>query len=335
MTYIQNPALRYARTGEGFELPVLDVSNPSFAIPEEFADLDAVRASIAEEMRQRRFIPRFVMRLMFRSAARNSRLMTAIVDPKARYLDGISTYVMKLGADNLVPPFDTAIDRKVAASPHGTMLRLRTRQTACLLAQAIADDAAFASEQPLHLINIGGGPALDSVNALVLLRLSHPQLLNRKIVIHVLDGDSQGALFGANALAALQAEDGPLAGVDVRLERRDYNWNEQEPLGRLIREVKAGGGVAAVSTEGALFEYGSDAAIVENLLALREGGVTRPVVGSVTNADPLRRRIIAMSGFDLIARGIDGFRPLAARAGFAITDVRDAVLSSQVLLHAA
>ncbi len=138
------------------------------------------------------------------------------------------------------------------------------------LARAIADDAAFASEQPLHLINIGGGPALDSVNALVLLRLSHPQLRNRKIVIHVLDGDSQGALFGANALAALQAEDGPLAGADVRLERRDYNWNEQEPLGRLIREVKAGGGVAAVSTEGALFEYGSDAAIVENLLALAE-----------------------------------------------------------------
>ncbi len=69
MTYIQSPALKYARTGEGFELPVLDVSNPSFAIPDEFADLDAVRASIAAEMRQRRFIPPFVMRLMFRAAS--------------------------------------------------------------------------------------------------------------------------------------------------------------------------------------------------------------------------------------------------------------------------
>jgi hypothetical protein len=335
MTYIQSPALKYARTGEGFELPVLDVSNPSFAIPDEFADLDAVRASIAAEMWQRRFIPTFVMRLMFRAAARNSRLLTAIVDPKARYLDGISTYVMKLGADNLVPPFDAPIDRRLAGSPHCTLMRLRTRQTACLLARAIADDAAFASEQPLHLINIGGGPALDSANALVLLRRSHPQLLNRKIVIQVLDGDSQGALFGSNALAALQAAAGPLEGVEAVLVRRDYDWNEQEPLRRLMQEVKAAGGIAAVSTEGALFEYGSDAAIVENLRALREGGVARHVVGSVTNADPLRRRMIALSGFDLIARGIDGFRPLAARAGFAIADVRDAVLSSQVHLHAA
>ena len=335
MTHIQNPALKYARTGEGFELPVLDVSNPNFAIPDEFADLEAVKASIAQEMRQRRFIPPFVMRLMFRAAARKSRLLTGIVDPKARYLDGISTYVMKLGADNLVPPFDAPMDRRLAASPHCTLLRLRTRQTACLLARAIGSDAAFASEQPLHLINIGGGPALDSANALVLLRHSHPQLLNRKIVIHVLDGDSQGALFGSNALAALQAEGGPLEGVEASLVRRDYDWNEQEPLRRLMREVKAGGGIAAVSTEGALFEYGSDAAIVGNLLVLREDGVARHVVGSVTNDDPLRRSMIAMSGFDLIARGIQGFRPLAAKAGFAIADVKDAVLSCQVHLHAA
>jgi hypothetical protein len=97
--------------------------------------------------------------------------------------------------------------------------------------------------------------------------------------------------------------------------------------------VKAGDSVAAVSTEGALFEYGSDAAIVENLRVLRAGGVS--VVGSVTNADPLRRSMIAMSEFDLIARGIEGFRPLAAKAGFAITEIKDAVLSCQVRLDAA
>jgi hypothetical protein len=34
------------------------------------------------------------------------------------YLDSISTYMFKLGADHLPPGFDGPVDRKVAAAPH-------------------------------------------------------------------------------------------------------------------------------------------------------------------------------------------------------------------------
>src|SRR4029078_816641 len=111
------------------------------------------------------------------------------------YLDGVTTYVMKLGADNLVPPFDSPADRRFAASPHIALLRLRTQQTAGLIAGAIAEDPAFAGGSPLHFINVAGGPALDSINALIILKRMRPHLLQRPIVIHVLDRSKDGAFF--------------------------------------------------------------------------------------------------------------------------------------------
>jgi hypothetical protein len=91
----------------------------------------------------------------------------------------------------------------------------------------------------------------------------------------------------------------------------------------------------AASTEGALFEYGRDQAIVANLQALRANGSGVSVVaGSVTRADETRRRMIAQTGFKLVPRGIAGFAPLIAQAGFRIAKVESAQLSDQVLLRA-
>jgi len=90
----------------------------------------------------------------------------------------------------------------------------------------------------------------------------------------------------------------------------------------------------AASSEGALFEYGSDGAIVANLEALRANGAgVRFVAGSVTSADETRRRMIAETQIRLIPRGIAGFAPLAAQAGFRIATVKSVLLSDQVLLR--
>ena len=51
---------------------------------------------------------------------------------------------MKLGAENLVPPYDTPVDRRLAGSPHIVLLRLRMQQVAQLVAAGIADDLASA-----------------------------------------------------------------------------------------------------------------------------------------------------------------------------------------------
>jgi hypothetical protein len=327
--------LVFARTREGFDLPVIEVTNPRFIVPDDPATAQRTYdAAIAEEQRRRR-IPKFIMRLMLRALARKSRLIRALSQSDTGYLDSLSTYVLKLGADNLVPPYDSPTDRKVAASPHIVLVRLRMQQVAHQLAEGLAEDLAAAdAAAPLHLINIGGGPALDSTNALILLRRAHPTLLSRPVAIEVLDANADPVVFGANALAALKTGGGPLAGLDIALHHHAYNWDHTAALESLMVRLKAAGAVVAASSEGALFEYGSDEAIIANLKTLRAGGV-RLVAGSVTAVADMRRRDIARSPFKLQPRGIGGFAPLAAAAGFRIVKSEQAFLSEQVLLRPA
>jgi hypothetical protein len=323
-----------ARTREGHGLPVIDVTDPRFAVSDDPAATRALYDAFVRSERRRGLMPKFIMRAMLRRAAQESRLVHAMFASDTSYLDGMSTYVMKLGVDNLVPPYDTPTDRRLSASPHVTLLRLRMQQIARLLADGLLARLAAAAAAPLHLLNIGGGPALDSLNALILLRQQRGDLMHRPVVVHVLDSATDGPLFGANALAALQATGRPLHGLDVGWRRHDYDWNAPAALARLVGELAGAGCVLAASSEGALFEYGSDEAIVANLAALRaDGAGVRLVAGSVTRDDATRRRIIAETQFRLIPRGLAGFVPLATRAGFTIAKAEPAWLSDQVLLR--
>jgi hypothetical protein len=306
-----------ARTREGHDLPVIDVTDPRF-----------------DGERRRHRIPKFIMRMMLRAAARKSRLVRELFNSDASYVDGITTYVMKLSADQLVPPYDSPMDRRAAASPHVTLLRLRMQQIARLLADGLVEHLAGAAGAPLHLINVGGGPALDSVNALALLCRDHADLMRRPVVVHVLDSSQDGPLFGANAFEALRADGRPLHRLDAAWEHHDYDWNAPAALADLVRDLARAGCVIAASSEGALFEYGGDDAIVANLEALRaDGAGARLVAGSVTRNDEARRRMMEETRFRLIPRGLEGFAPLATRAGFTIAKAEPAWLSDQVLLR--
>jgi hypothetical protein len=325
--------LAHAVTREGYVLPVIDVTHPRFAVPDDPETVRAHYERFAAEAFQRR-MPRFVTRLMLKWLARRSRLVKAMFGSGGTFLDGVSTYVMKLGVDNLVPPFDTPVDRRFAASPHVPLLRLRMQQIASLLEETLTESLEAAEGVPLHLVNIGGGPAVDSINVLILLNQHRPDLLQRRMVIHVLDGDDAGPYFGANALAALKEQSGPLQGLDIDFEHRSYDWNAPAALEYLIRELSAVRAIIAASSEGALFEYGSDEAIVANLRALRaDGHGVTAVAGSVTGADPIRRRMIRETSFKLIPRGLEGFTPLAERAGMRIAKSVSNGISVQVLLR--
>ena len=274
------------------------------------------------------------MRWLVKSAAKRSRLLRAIFGSDATFLDGITTYVMKLGADNLPPPYDEPVDRRMAGAPHLTLLRLRTQQIAHLLADGLAAHLSGATDVPLHMINNAGGPAIDSINALILLNRRDPAFLRRPIAIHVLDLDEAGPFFGANALAALRAESRPLSGLDIAFDHRNYDWDKPALLEQMMTDLSRAPAVIAASSEGGLFEYGSNAAIFANLQALGAGGA-RMVAGSVTSSDEARRRIFTADKFKLIPRGLEGFAPLAARAGFTIARAGTAQLSEQVLLRPA
>ncbi len=331
----QNDGVLHARTREGFDLPVIDITNPHFAVPDDPAAARRAKEAFVAEECGRQYIPQFIMRMMLQAAAGQSRLMRALFNSDSGYLDGINTYVLKLGPDNLVPPYDSPLDRTVASSPHIVLIRLRMQQVALLLAEGLANDlAAAGAAAPLRLINIGGGTALDSINAVIVLHRDRPDLVKRPITIEVLDTDADSTFFGANALAALKADQGPLVGLDIGMNHHDYDWDKPAMLESLVGKLASAGAVIAASSEGALFDYGSDQAIVANLSALHAGGAgARFVAGSVTVDDDVTRRMIAHTGFKVIPRGVAGFVPLAAEGKFRAVKVEQAFLSEQVLLR--
>ena len=224
--------------------------------------------------------------------------------------------MLKLGTDHLPPGFDGPVDRKVAAAPHVALVRLRMQQVARLLADALLAPLRDAPEAPLDLVNIAGGPALDSINALIMLAREHAPLMRRPLAVHVLDTQPDGPAFGARALTALAAPGGPLDRLEVKFQHNAYDWNDTAPLARLLDGLAARGAIIAASSEGGLFEYGSDDAVVANLTELAR--VRVPIVaGSVTSASAVRKRMIALTRYRFFARGLEGFTPLAERTGYA------------------
>src|SRR3984957_8963060 len=177
-------AVVFATTADGLSLPVIDVTHPAFAVADDPASLAARRDAFLAWDRRNRRTPSIVTRLLVRLAARRSPLLRKMLASDNEYLDSISTYMLKLGAEHLPPGFDGPVDRKVAAAPHMALIRLRMQQIARLLAEALLAPLADAPEAPLHLVNIAGGPALDSINALIMLARAHASVIQRPIAIH-------------------------------------------------------------------------------------------------------------------------------------------------------
>jgi hypothetical protein len=325
-------AIVFATTADGLRLPVIDVTHPAFAIPDDAANLAARRDAFLAWDRRNRRMPRIVTQLLMRLAARRSPLLRKMLASDNEYLDSISTYMLKLGADHLPPGFDGPVDRKVAAAPAVALIRLRMQQIARLLAEALLPPLADAPDTALHLVNIAGGPALDSINALIMLARTPATLIHRPTTIHVFDAQQDGPTFGARALLALTAPGGPLHGLEIQFQHHGYDWNDTAPLSRLLAGLAARGAIIAASSEGGLFEYGTDDAVVANLIVLARASV--PIVtGSVTSSSEVRKRMIAQTRLRLFARGLEGLAPLAERSGYAIAESRSAVVSEQVLLR--
>lgn len=328
----ESRAVVFATTADGLNLPVIDVTNPAFATPDDPESLAMRRDAFLDWERRNDRVPSIVTWLLMRLAARRSALLRKIVASDNTYLDSITTYMLKLGVGHLPPGFDGPVDRKVAAAPHLAHLRLRMQQIARLLAEALITPLADAPEAPLHFVNIAGGPAFDSINALIMLAHEHPALIHRPIAIHVFDAREEGPIFGARAILALTKPEGPLHGIEVEFQHHAYDWKDTAPLARLLADLVGRGAIIAASSEGGLFEYGTDDTVVANLTTLARADV--PIVaGSVISASAVRKRMIARTRFQFFARGVEGIAPLVERSGYAIAESRTAVLSDQVLLR--
>src|SRR5215471_5459093 len=90
----------YYVEANGVELPVVDVTNPEFALSVGPAEQREMVAAYARRQRPYRFMPRWLRRWMFQSMTKRSILARAL-STKGRYLGGLDTYLFKLGPDNL------------------------------------------------------------------------------------------------------------------------------------------------------------------------------------------------------------------------------------------
>jgi len=325
----------YAVTDQGLELPVLDVTHPAFAVSlNEVEQRDRVAAFMREATAFAK-LPKFVRGPLLRFLLRGSVLGRALGAARSSFLGGLDTYLLKLGPENLGDSYAKPIDKKIAAGLPSFALRLRVVDLAGLLAGAARVALAAAPpERPLHLLDIAGGSAITSLNALMLLhRESAPLLAGRHVRIGVLDLDTAGPRFGARALAALSTPGAPLAGVDARFERVHYDWSNPTELVPVLEEARARGAVTLAASEGGLFEYGSDDEIVSNLETLRAGvGPGFAMVGSVTRADEPMQRMRRYSDVPTRPRGLPVFRALIERAGFRLTNVIERPFSDHVTL---
>lgn len=312
----KRPGLCYALTDDGIELPVIDVTHPAFALSLTQAELDAVTARTLEGFERGKHWPAFLLRLM----ARRSVIMRNVLRASGSYLTGMATYLEKLGPDNVGTAWGSRLDRKLLRTVGPVCMRLRLQDEAALLAEALVERLAGDPTRAVHVLNIGGGTAIDSLNALILAERQHAGLLlERSIVIHVLDPDREGPSFGTRALAALSAPGGPLENVRASLERHDYDWRNPGSLADVIGMAGPGAPFVACCSEGALFEYGCDADVAANLSALRNlTPADTVIVGTVLLDRTVGRAMVKYGGVALRLREAESFAALAASTGWRV-----------------
>lgn len=329
----KKPGLHYIRSPEGFELPVIDLTHPAFSLDPSAEELSAALSAALSDHRARAKLPKLAQKLVFGFFLRDSLLAGKIASADGGYLDGLGTYLLKLGPDNLGTVSSMEIDRKIASSLPCLSTRLRLRATAYLLAESIEEAMTRGERKGMRLFNIGGGPAMDSLNALLLLAKDRRRLLEgRKIEIRVLDLDETGPAFGAEALSVHSSEGAALEGLEVEFHRLAFDWTR--PSSGAAFDGAEPGDYLIASSEGGLFEYGSDEDILLSLRAFHEASPSDAAfVGSLTKGEGGEGEINGEGKAAVrLWRGKD-FAELVGRAGWRIAREKDCALCQVVALR--
>jgi hypothetical protein len=293
----------YAITDNGLELPVIDITHPAFY----FQISDAELSVLIDDLQRALKVPSAALQ----EAAQNSLLFRGIYESYGTYTTGIMTYLNTLEPGNLGEGYATPFDHQWAASLTPLTFRWRLRDVGRLLADGL-----------FPLLIIGGGPAIDSLNALIVLKKEHPkQTRDRKIYVNVCDVDRAGPSFGQRALAALMKEGGPLRGLQAVFEYIDYDWNNPERLQPVFDRIGEHD-IVIGSSVGALFEYPPDDVIranLETLYQLTPGDfkMVGPVVRDATSLDPRLKDTEHNPGRPAIRYiGLEKFSKIVEPAGF-------------------
>jgi hypothetical protein len=262
----KQPGVRYAVTDDGIELPIVDVGHPTFAIDVRSEDLPRIEEASIAAIRRATRLPRFIGEII----GCWSPILRGTLRASGGVLDGMTTYLYKLGPRNLGRGYTCAIDRDLNGRMGPAAARLRFHAFVQLSAEALDAVVARRPGGTIRIVNIGGGTGIDSLNALLVVRRERSDALSgRTVAIDVLDPDAAEPSFGARALEALRSAGGPLEGLDLSLRRRSHDWTGSEALRALLDRVEWAE-AAICCSEGALFEYAPDETVLANLVVLHD-----------------------------------------------------------------
>ncbi len=133
----KKPGVHYAVSDEGIELPVVDVTQPAFAIDMSQAELDKMLEEHVRRVKAQGKLSAFIQPLALRLMSRRSIIMRGIMAAAGGYMSGLDTYLLKLGPENLGEGYATDIDRQIASSISGLSVRLRLQDISHLLADGL------------------------------------------------------------------------------------------------------------------------------------------------------------------------------------------------------
>ena len=273
------PELSYAITTNGIELAVLDITHPLFISSIDETKLKEILSKVEKtaDKNAEKFnnMPAF-MKSFF---SKRSFVMSELLQESNanEYLTGISTLMLKLGPNLIGKGKKRFFDRISSRGIGGIVLRMRVRDISKIQAEALIPLLTESHDRNLCFINIAGGAASDSINALFLIQQMNPSLLrNRKIEINVLDIDRFGPAFADRCITALKAPGGRFYNMDVSFNHIHYDWNNTQKIKELLSERNEW--LQICSSEGGLFEYCSDEVIFQNLKTIHENSASDIII---------------------------------------------------------
>lgn len=261
------PGLSYVFTVNGIELPVLDITHPGFisGIDENRLKklIPYVEKNAEKNAEKFNKIPKYIKNYFIK----HSFTMAELLQNETSFATGISTLMMKMGPNLIGKGRKRFWDRSVSKGFGSLLIRMRMRDISRCQAEELIPLLNGSPEKNLCFINIAGGSASDSINALFLIQKEDPSLLkNKKIEINVLDIDNYGPAFAGQCINALKFPGNKFNGLDISFRHINYDWNDTQKLLELLSERKEWLQICA--SEGGLFEYCSDDVIIRNLKVL-------------------------------------------------------------------
>lgn len=320
--------LVHAFTDNGIELPVLDITHPQFLsiIDEDRLDEES-KASFQKMLalgemsndQKKMYYERLSKSFIFGS--------TFIRDPDANFLNGMSTYVYKLGPNLIGVGQDRELDRILSMGIGGVAVRMRIRDLCRLQADAVIPQLEASPKKNLCFINIAGGAASDSINTLILIVKKNSSLLNkRKIEINVLDIDTIGPHFALCCIEALKTQAHHFHGLDIAFNHIPHNWKDTDELIQLLSNKEDC--IVICASEGGLFEYGMDEDIIRNLNVLYDHSpdgmrIFGTIIHDTNKVDATVPVMAKATNAGLRFLGVNGLTDLIERTGWRFEKVQE------------